>query len=127
MLDSGAVEKKRVYRSAVEDRRRNFTPFVQSIDGLLQREASHFLKHLSASLASKWEKSFSEVVAYVRARLESRHSIHSNVGVLSLKSLEYIPLACLDYSLSTHWKAVTRTRTRPSHMLVSSKASTCKS
>ena len=69
VLDSGAVEKKRVYQSAVEDRRGNFTPFVQSVDGLLQREASHFLKHLSASLACKWEKPFSEVVAYVRARL----------------------------------------------------------
>ena len=28
VLDSGAVEKKRVYRSVVEDRRGNFTPFV---------------------------------------------------------------------------------------------------
>ena len=39
VLDSGAVER-RVYHSAVEDRRGNFTLFVQSVDGLLQREAS---------------------------------------------------------------------------------------
>ena len=58
ILDSGAVEKKRDYRSAVEDRRGNFTPFVFSVDGLLQCEASHFVKHLSASLVSKWEKPF---------------------------------------------------------------------
>ena len=45
ILDSGAVEK-RVYRSAVENRRENFTPFVLSVDGLLQREASHFVKRL---------------------------------------------------------------------------------
>ena len=64
MLDSGAVEKKRVYRLAVGDRRGNFTPFVLSVDGLLQREAYHFNKHL----ASKWEKHFSEVLAYVRSR-----------------------------------------------------------
>ena len=43
MFDSGAVKKKRVYRLAVEDRRGNFTPFVQSVDGLLQHEASHFI------------------------------------------------------------------------------------
>ena len=35
VLDSGAIEKKRVYRSAVEERRGNFTRFVQSVDGLL--------------------------------------------------------------------------------------------
>ena len=52
VLDSGAVEKKRVYRSAVEDRRGNFTSFVLSVDGLLQREASHFVKRLSVSLIS---------------------------------------------------------------------------
>ena len=61
VLDSGAVEKKRVYRSAVEDRRGNFTSFVSSVDGLLQREASHFVKCLLASLTSRWEKPFSDV------------------------------------------------------------------
>ena len=53
ILVSGAVEKKRVYHSAVEDRRGNFTPFVLSVDSLLQREASHFVKRLSANLASR--------------------------------------------------------------------------
>ena len=69
VLDSGAVEKKRVYCSVVEDRRGNFTPFVLSVDGLLQREASHFVKRLSASLASRWEKPFSDVLTFVRSRL----------------------------------------------------------
>ena len=69
ILDSGAVEKKRVYRSAVEDRRGNFTPFVLSVDGLLQREASHFVKHQSANLASRWEKPLSDVLTYVCSRL----------------------------------------------------------
>ena len=69
VLDSEAVEKKRVYRSVVEDRRGNFTAFVLSVDGLLQREASHFVKHLSACLASGSEKPFSDVLAFVRSRL----------------------------------------------------------
>lgn len=46
MLDSGAVEKKRIYCSAVEDRIGNFTPFVLLVDGLLQCKASHFVKCL---------------------------------------------------------------------------------
>ena len=70
VLDSDVVEKKRVYRSAVQDRRGNFTPFVLSVDGLLQREASHFVKCLSASWASRWEKSFSDVLAFVHSRLQ---------------------------------------------------------
>ena len=41
---------------------KNFTPFVLSVDGLLQREASHFVKCLSANLASRWEKPFSDVL-----------------------------------------------------------------
>ena len=67
ILDIGAVEKKRVYRSTVEDRRGNFALFVLLVDGLLQREASHFVKHLSANLASRWEKPFSDVLASVRS------------------------------------------------------------
>ena len=44
IFNSGVVEKKEVYCSAVEDRRGNFTSFVLSVDGLLQREALHFVK-----------------------------------------------------------------------------------
>ena len=55
ILDSGTVEKKRVYHSPVE---------------LLQCEASHFVKHLSASLAYRWEKPFSDVLAFVHSRLQ---------------------------------------------------------
>ena len=69
ILDSGPVEKKRVYRFAVEDRGGNFILFVLLVDGLLQREVSHFVKCLSANLASRWEKPFSDVLAFVRSRL----------------------------------------------------------
>ena len=36
-----------MYKQAVEDRRGTFTPFVTSVDGLLHREAEHFLKRLA--------------------------------------------------------------------------------
>ena len=53
VLDIGAIEKKRIYHSAVEERRgKSFTQFVLSVDGLLQCETSHFVKCLSVSLIS---------------------------------------------------------------------------
>ena len=69
ILESAAKEKKRIYPKAVEDRRGQFTPFVVSVDGLLHREANHFMKHIAASLATKWEKSYSETVSFVRTKL----------------------------------------------------------
>ena len=50
MLDSGALEKKKLYKKAVEDRRGTFTPFVTSVDGLLHREAEHILKQHSRKM-----------------------------------------------------------------------------
>ena len=61
----------------MEDRRGNFTPFVLTVDGLLQCKASHFVKRLSASLASRWEKPFSDVLAFVHSRLQFA-SMHSD-------------------------------------------------
>ena len=43
ILDTGAREKKKLYKKAVEDRRGTFTSLVTSVDGLLHRETEHFL------------------------------------------------------------------------------------
>ena len=43
ILESSSQEKKRIYKKAVEDIRGTFTPFVLSVDGLLHKEASHFI------------------------------------------------------------------------------------
>ena len=64
LYDTGALEKKKLYKKAVEDRRGTFTPFVTSVDGLLHREAEHFLKHIATSIAAKWEKSYAETCAF---------------------------------------------------------------
>ena len=69
ILESSSLEKKRMYKKAVEDRRGTFTPFVLSVDGLLHKEASHFLKHMATALSSKWDKAFSITSSYVRSRL----------------------------------------------------------
>ena len=68
VLESQEKEKKRKYLEACLERRRHFTPFVFSVDGLLGREAQTFAKRLAAKLASKWEKSYSQVCAgYINA------------------------------------------------------------
>ena len=46
ILETEAKEQKRVYEQAVVEQRGNFTPIVLSVDGLLHREAEHFLKRL---------------------------------------------------------------------------------
>ncbi len=40
-----------------------------SVDGLLGKEATTFSKRLAAKLASKWQRTYSEVCGYVNARL----------------------------------------------------------
>jgi hypothetical protein len=62
-------EKKKKYLGACLEQRRHFSPFVVSTDGLLGKEAKMLLKKLSARLAEKWEKPYSEVCGYVNARM----------------------------------------------------------
>jgi hypothetical protein len=62
-------EKKRKYLEACLEQRCHFTPFVCSTDGMLGREASTFAKRLSAKLASKWQRPYSQVCGYVNAQL----------------------------------------------------------
>jgi hypothetical protein len=62
VLESQEKEKKRKYLEAcLKRRRRHFTPFVCSVDGMLGREAKTFAKQLAAKLANKSEKWYSQV------------------------------------------------------------------
>ena len=69
VLETHEKEKKRKYLGACLERRRHFTPFVCSVDGLLGREATIFSKRPAAKLAVKWQRTYSEVCGYVNARL----------------------------------------------------------
>ena len=69
VLCSAEQEKKRKYSAAVEDRHASFTPFVVSVDGVLGHDAQHLMKRLCDQIAVKWEKSHSEVMGWVRARM----------------------------------------------------------
>ena len=57
------------YLAAVEERRASFTPFVVYVDGVLGHDAQHLIKRLCDQIAMKWEKSHSEVIVWVRARI----------------------------------------------------------
>ena len=65
ILESSSQGKKRMYKKAVEDRRGTFTPFVLSVDGLLHKEASHFIKHMATALSSKWDKASSHCMYFM--------------------------------------------------------------
>ena len=69
VLGAAEQEKKMKYSLACEERRGAFTPFCCSVDGMLGREAEFFLRRLGDRLAAKWERSYSDVMCWVRARL----------------------------------------------------------
>ena len=69
MLEAHERDKKRKHLAACLEQRRHFSPFVASTDGLLGKESRTLLKKLSALLAEKWEKPYSEICGYVNARM----------------------------------------------------------
>jgi hypothetical protein len=71
VLELQEKKKKRKCLEACLERRRHFTPFVCSVDGMLGREAKTFALRLAAKLTNKWEKSNSQVCGCVNARLST--------------------------------------------------------
>ena len=69
VLESMETEKKKKYLQPCLEQRRHFTPLVFSVDGLMGREAEAFLKRLSQKLARKWDRPYSQVCGYVKARV----------------------------------------------------------
>ena len=61
--------KKRMYLEAYLQQRRNFSPFVASVDGLLGVEAMATLKMLASCLATKWKQPYSNTCNYVKSRI----------------------------------------------------------
>eukprot|EP00731_Ephydatia_muelleri_P019516 Em0012g341a len=64
ILESSSQEKKRMYKTAVEDRSGTIT---SSVDGLLHKEASCFLRHMATALAVL--QVGQSLFHYVRSRL----------------------------------------------------------
>jgi hypothetical protein len=64
-----ALRQKNKYLEACLRHRQHFSPFVVSMDGLFCKEVETLLKKLSALLAEKWEKPYSEVCGYINAQM----------------------------------------------------------
>ena len=62
-------EKKRKYLRVLEEQRRHFTPFVVSCDGMLGKEADFMMKRLAQLLSEKWQRPYSQVCGYLKARM----------------------------------------------------------
>ena len=62
-------EKKDKYLEACWEAQLSFTPLVYSIDGMEGAEAAAARKQLASKLAAKWNLQYSQMCAFVRARL----------------------------------------------------------
>ena len=63
-------EKKNKYSAQVEQKRGSFTPIIATCEGILDREAEAYVKRLAFHLSKRWEKSYSQTLFWVRARLQ---------------------------------------------------------
>ena len=61
--------EKRMYLEACLQQRRNFSPFVASVDGMLRVEATATLKRLASRRATKWNQYYSKACGYVKSRI----------------------------------------------------------
>ena len=69
-LQSAANEKKNKYKFACEEVRASFTPLVCNTNGCFHREAVAFMKRMATKLGSKWDKSYSEFMGWIRVNLQ---------------------------------------------------------
>jgi hypothetical protein len=63
-------EKKSKYLQSCLEMRKDFTPLVYTVDGVAGREARSAEKRLAALLADKWKRSYSQMVYYVKVRIQ---------------------------------------------------------
>ena len=69
LIEKQEKEKKSKYLQPCLERRRHFTPFIATTDGMLGKEAKKFVARLVDRLAGKWMSPYSQVMAYVRGRI----------------------------------------------------------
>ena len=66
--EAGRVKKK-MYLEACLQKRRHFSPFVDSVSGILGLEATATLKRLASCLATKCQKPHSQTCGYIKSRI----------------------------------------------------------
>ena len=68
-LEETEKGKKKMYLEACLQKRRHFSPFVASVDGILGVEATATLKRIASRLASKWKQPYLQTCGYVTSRV----------------------------------------------------------
>ena len=61
--------KELKHKTACEATRCDFVPFIVSTDGCLGEAAEAFLKRLGRRLAEKWQRAYSQVFGFIKARM----------------------------------------------------------
>ena len=69
VLRKAEQEKKSKYNPICERRHSSFTPLCVTVDGLMGTEMLIFLKRLSDTLSSKWERPYSTTLCWVKTKL----------------------------------------------------------
>jgi hypothetical protein len=62
--------KRQTYSEAAEARRASFTPIIATCDAVFDKEAELYFKRLAVHLSKKWDSSYSQVLSYIRARMQ---------------------------------------------------------
>ena len=62
-------EKKDKYLDTCHELRKDFVPLVYSVDGMAGKEARAAEKRLASALAKKWKRPYSQMVQYVKMRM----------------------------------------------------------
>ena len=70
LFDKARERKKMKYCDSAEARCASFTPIIASCEGIFDHQAMVDMKRLSTLLASKWEKSYSLVHGWLKARMQ---------------------------------------------------------
>ncbi len=63
VLTTQEKEKKDKYLDSCLQQRKDFTPLIYLVDGIVGREAHNAEKRIAARLAAKWWKQFSTICA----------------------------------------------------------------
>ena len=61
--------KESKHKKACEATRRDFIPFNVSTDGCMGDAAQVFIKRISRKLSEKWQRAYSQVVGFLKARI----------------------------------------------------------
>uniref|UniRef100_A0A0G4HKA2 Uncharacterized protein n=1 Tax=Chromera velia CCMP2878 TaxID=1169474 RepID=A0A0G4HKA2_9ALVE len=73
--------KKEQYAEPYRDKGYDFTPLVNSVDGALEKDAEMFLKKVAHLVSLKWDRTYGQVCAYMKARIHASSAPQSSQQV----------------------------------------------